>query len=155
VAGVGRAAWAFFVAMAVLFLLFGLGDIVQGGSNFITGEAVLFHAFSGTTWAELKRADPGAARLIDYLVRIGGMGLVVTSLFTLAIAATALRRGERWAWLAMWVWPAFFATYIALVYSLERVPGSGTPVPVISGSVIGVLSVAVLVLSYRRYFGTT
>ena len=38
-----------------------------------------------------------------------GMGL-----FGLAIAATAFRRGERWAWLTSLVWPAFLAVHVAL-----------------------------------------
>lgn len=35
-------------------------------------------------------------------------------LFGLAIAVTAFRRGERWAWIAMLVWPVFFAVHVAV-----------------------------------------
>jgi hypothetical protein len=33
---------------------------------------------------------------------------IVAVVLTIAIAATAFRRGELWAWLAFWVWPVFF-----------------------------------------------
>ena len=36
---------------------------------------------------------------------------VVAVVLTVAIAATAFRRGERWAWFAFWVWPMFFVVH--------------------------------------------
>lgn len=41
-----------------------------------------------------------------------GMGV-----FGLAIAATAYRRGERWAWATFLVWPLFFAVHIAVFHT--------------------------------------
>ena len=32
-------------------------------------------------------------------------------MLTIAIAVTAFRRGEMWAWLAFWVWPVFFVIH--------------------------------------------
>jgi amino acid transporter len=35
----------------------------------------------------------------------------VAVVLTVAVAATAFRRGERWAWWASWVWPLFFVVH--------------------------------------------
>jgi hypothetical protein len=148
---VGRHVWKVFVGLGLLVVLFGLGDMASGGATFEVGEAVLFNAFTGTTWAELQASDPAAARFIDLQVRLGGLHLVAVGLLTLAIAVTGLRAGERWAWLAMWIWPLWSGTTVAVLLATEPTPGAGTPVPVISGSVILVLSALVLVLSYPRY----
>jgi hypothetical protein len=148
---IGRYAWVFFAAVGLIFIVFGVGDMATGGSTYVSGESVLFDAFTGTTWPALQSADPGAARLIDYQVRVGGAYFLLTGVVILAVSATALRRGERWAWLVMWAVPLTVAVIEAILLTSPRVPGSGIPVPVISGSIIIALSLAVLVLSARRY----
>jgi hypothetical protein len=146
-----RNAWAIFTGLSLVIVAFGLGDIVSGGSAYESGEAVLFDSLTGTTWSALRADDPGAANLIDYLVRAGGAELLVIGLLSLAICLTGLRRGERWAWLAMWVWPLWVALVIPLLLGAARTPGAGVPVPIISGSIVFVITVATLLLSSRRY----
>jgi hypothetical protein len=46
--------------------LFGLGDMLVGGSTFALGETVMFNRLTGTTWDALQAAEAGAAKLIDY-----------------------------------------------------------------------------------------
>ena len=108
----GRNAWKVFTVLGVIVVLFGAGDIASGGTSLQSGEAVLFRSMTGTTWDELRAANPGAAKLIDYLWRAEGAALILVGLLTVAISLTALRRGDRWAWYAMWVFPL----WIALVY---------------------------------------
>jgi hypothetical protein len=146
-----RYAWAIFTGLSVVIVVFGLGDIASGGSTYESGEAVLFNSLTGTTWSDLRAADPGAANLVDYLVRAGGVYLLLVGLLSLAISVTALKQGERWAWLAMWVWPLSVALVIPLLLGAARTPGAGVPVPVISGSIVFVIAVATLLLSSRRY----
>jgi cytochrome bd-type quinol oxidase subunit 2 len=141
----------FFAAVGLLFVLFGLGDIASGGSTYDSGEAVLFHAFTGTTWSALQTADPGAARLIDVGVRLGGVYFLVTGVLILATSAIAMRRGERWAWLVMWALPLMAGAGLAILLFSPRAADSGVPVPIFSGSIVLVLSLAVLVLSAPRY----
>src|SRR5687767_7412723 len=100
-----RHGWKVFVALSAVVTLFGIIDVLEGGGTFRSGEAVLFRSLTGTTWEELQAADPGAARLMDQQVRSGGTALAVLGLLSLAVSATALRRGDRWAWFAMWIWP--------------------------------------------------
>ncbi len=140
-----------FAALSVIIILFGGGDIIQGGEGYRDGEAVLFKSLTGTTWDELRAADPDAARLIDSQVRSGGLHLLVVGLFSLSTCLTALRRGERWAWYAMWAWPLWFALNYPLFWIAQPDLRSGVPVPLISGTVFLLISVAALGLSYRRY----
>ena len=46
---------------------------------------------------------------------------VVAVVLTVAIAATAFRRGERWAWFAFWVWPLFFVVHWSAFFVVDFV----------------------------------
>ena len=146
-----RHGWKVFAVLGAIVVLFGVGDIAGGGASFQGGEAVLFNSMTGTTWDELRGADPGAAKLIDYLWRAEGAALVVVGLLTLAISLTALRRGDRWAWTAMWVFPLWIALVYVVFWISQPDLRSGIPVPLISGAVFLVITVVTLVLSYGRY----
>lgn len=143
--------WTIWAATAVIIVLFGVGDIQMGGSTFAGGEAVLFSGITGMTWDEFRAADPAGARFIDSQVRIGGVELLLVGALTLAIAIYGLRRGQRWAWLTMWLWPAWLVLGLLMVLVPERVPGAGVPVPAISGSIFLVILVVTLVFSYPKY----
>lgn len=143
--------WTIWAATAVIFVLFGVGDIQMGGSTFAGGEAVLFSGITGMTWDEFRAADPAGARFIDSQVRIGGVELLLVGALTLAIAIYGLRRGQRWAWLTMWLWPGWLVLGLLVVLVTERVPGAGVPVPAISGSIFLVILVVTLVFSYPKY----
>jgi hypothetical protein len=146
-----RNGWTIFTGISLVSALFGPGDMISGGSTFAFGETVMFNRLTGTTWDALQAADPGAANLIDYQVRAGGAWLLVIGILSLAICVTALRRGERWAWYAMWVWPLGVALIVAVLWSATRGPGEGIPIPIISGSITIVISLATLALSARKY----
>jgi len=146
-----RHAWKVFAVLGVIVSLFGAGDIGSGGTSFQSGEAVLFSSMTGTTWDELRAANPGAAKLIDYLWRAEGAALVVVGLLTAAISLTALRRGDRWAWYAMWVFPLWIALVYLVFWISQPDLRSGIPVPLISGAAFLVITVATLVLSYGQY----
>ena len=147
-----RNGWTIFSGISLIIAFFGLGDVIGGGSTFASGEKVLFHRMSGTTWDALQAAQPGAAHMIDYQVRAGGAWLFMLGIMSFAICVTALRHGERWSWYAMWVWPLGFALIMAVLWSAAG-PGDGIPVPIISGSIMIVISVLTLALSARRYVG--
>jgi hypothetical protein len=146
-----RNGWTVFTGISLVTALFGPGDMISGGSTFDFGETVMFNRLTGTTWDALQTADPGAANLIDYQVRAGGAWLLLIGILSLAISVTALRRGERWAWFAMWVWPLGVALIVTVLWSATRGPGEGIPIPIISGSITIVISILTLALSARRY----
>jgi hypothetical protein len=146
-----RNAWMVFTGLSVILIAFGLGDLASGGSTYSLGETVLFNRLTGTTWAALLSTDPGAAALIDHQVRTGGTDLAIVGVLNLAVSITAFRRGERWAWIAMWVWPPSLAVLMALVWTSMQGSGTGIPVPMISGSILFLITLATLLLSARRY----
>ena len=146
-----RNGWTIFTGISLVTVLFGLGDMISGGSTFAFGETVMFNRLTGTTWDALQAADPGAANLIDYQVRASGVWLLLIGILSLGICVTALRQGERWAWYAMWVWPLGVAVIVAVLWSAMQGPGDGIPIPIISGSITIVISLATLGLSARRY----
>jgi hypothetical protein len=55
----------------------------------------------------------------------------------------------------MWVWPLGTLLIEVQLLSSVRTLGSGIPVPVISGSIFILVSVATLALSYRKYLRKT
>ena len=148
---VERHAWKVFTVLGGIVVLFGAGDIASGGASLQSGEAVLFNSMTGTTWDELQAANPGAAKLIDYLWRAQGAALVVVGVLTVAISLAALRRGDRWAWYAMWVFPLWVALVYLVFWIAQPDLRSGIPVPLISGAVFLAITVTTLVLSYGRY----
>jgi hypothetical protein len=150
---VERHAWKVFAGLSLIVILFGIGDLLQGGETFRSGESVLFQAITGNTWDELVAADPAAARLIDQQVRSTGGILIVMGLLSLAVCVTALRRGERWAWYSMWIWPLWFLLIYATFWTVQPDFGGGVPVPLVSGTIFLVITVVTLALSYRRYRG--
>lgn len=83
VAGFARWAWIVFVVFAALGFVFGV--------------------FPGT-WFDSETDDTDSRLLVTTYAAVA-VGL------TLAVALTAFRRGERWAWLAFWLWPAFFVVH--------------------------------------------
>lgn len=78
----GKYAWIVFVFFAVLATLFGV--------------------FPGSWFEEGVDRD---AQLLSATYA------TVAIVLTVAVAATAFRRGERWAWFAFCVWPLFFIVH--------------------------------------------
>jgi len=149
---VERHVWKLFLGLGILIVLFGVGDMFTGGATYASGEAVLFQGFTGTTWENLQASDPNVANLIDYQVRAGGRDFLIVGILASTVALTGFRRGERWAWYAMWIWPLWTALAILQLSTAPRLPGYGTPVPIISGSVILIISALALAVSYRTFF---
>lgn len=147
-----RYGWIVFLVLSLILTLFGLGDIFTGGSTFESGEGPTLQGISGMTWQELASTSPNAANMIDYLVRAGGAHLFVFGLLSLIVAVTAFRRGDRWAWYAMWLWPLWLVLIIVILLTAYKQPGPGIPPPLISGSIFMGLAVLTLLLSYRKFF---
>lgn len=105
-------------AAQVLMVIFGLLTIVFYSSVYAaTGD----DAFSD---------DANA------LIATGGAALGV---LVIALATAGINSGERWAWLALWVLPAFFLGHAVLL---------GTWVP---DGVFAVLSITALIVTRPRY----
>ena len=144
--------WVVWVVLALVGVTFGVSDVLTGGRTFASGEAVLFEGITGMTWDELQVAQPGAARFIDYQERLGGASILFGGLLTIAIAVLGLRRGQRWAWLTMWLLgPLSIVLSLIVLLSTETVPGAGVPGPLVGQSIFLIITVALLSLTYRKY----
>ena len=100
----GLAAWGFMAA--------GFPDYLLGPG----GEPILpagYEGYTGGSWAELVRSSPSTAAYIAILFRMYGVFNLIAGLMGVAIAATAFRRGERWAW-----WTLLAANTMALVSAM-------------------------------------
>jgi hypothetical protein len=89
IADAGLLAWG---AMAAL-----LPDGLPGpGSTPILTAG--YESFTGGSWRELAATSPRTAAFILLLFRMYGVYIVAFGLLAIVVAATAFRRGERWAW---------------------------------------------------------
>lgn len=111
-------------AAAILILIVDLGFIAWGGMAAVFldrllgpgGRNILVAGYEGFTkgsWADLMKTTPMAASYMDMLFRTYGWFNVVIGLMGSAIAITAFRRGERWAW-----WTLLLGNTIALVSAM-------------------------------------
>ena len=144
--------WVAWVVLAVLGALMGVTDMLTGGRTYASGETALFEGITGMTWDQLQAAEPGAARFIDYQVRSSGASILFSGLLTITIAVLGLRRGQRWAWLMMWLLgPLSIVLSLIVLVSAEKVPGAGVPVPLIGQSIFLIITVGLLLMAYRKY----
>lgn len=84
-------------------------------------------------------ADSSAARFPDDANALIATAGVTLGILVIALATAGISSGERWAWAALWVLPAFFLSHCILL---------GTWIP---DGVLAVLSVVALVVTRPRY----
>jgi hypothetical protein len=101
---VGLVAWG---AMAAALPDYLLGP---GGKPILPAG---YEGFTGSSWAELVSTSPMTAGYIEVLFRLYGIFNVVFGVMALAIALTAFRRGDVWAW-----WALLVGNTIALVSAM-------------------------------------
>lgn len=104
VVDVGFVAWG---AMAAAWPQHLLGP---GGAPIL---AAGYEGFSGGSWSTLASTTPMAAKYMDVLFRTYGMFNVAVGFMGSAIALTAFRRGEAWAW-----WTLLVGNTVALVSAM-------------------------------------
>ncbi len=87
----------------VIVLLAEVGVLVYGVMAAVAPSALVpgYESYSSRTWLELVAADTQTAAFILLLFRLLGAYNVAFAVLAIAIAATAFRRGEAWAWWAL------------------------------------------------------
>lgn len=73
-----------------------------------------YEGFSKLSWSALVNSSPETAAYITLVFRVYGVYCVVFGFLTMAIAATAFRRGERWAW-----WTLLIANTVAYAAAMS------------------------------------
>ncbi len=113
-----RIAWMLILVVDAGFVVWGamaaaLPDYLLGpnGTPILTAG---YEGFTRGSWSELTGTLPATAAYIEILFRMYGMFNVVSGLMGAAIAVTAFRRGEAWAW-----WTLLAANVMALVSAMR------------------------------------
>jgi hypothetical protein len=98
-------AWILVLAVDVGYVAWGAGAAISpdhlpgpGGRGILPAG---YEGYAGGSWSELVSRSPRTAGYMTVLYRTYGMHCVVFGLLGSAIAVTAFRRGERWAWWAL------------------------------------------------------
>jgi hypothetical protein len=105
----------------ILILIVDLGYIAWGAMAALAPNRLMgpggmpivpagYEGYTKVSWQQLMNASPKTAEYITIVFRMYGVYNVVFSLIASLIAITAFRRGERWAW-----WALFLGNTIALV----------------------------------------
>jgi len=147
-----RHAWKVLLFFGLFMSLIGLPDILVGGSFYQEAEGTSLGAITGMTWEQLEAESPNAAAMIDFKMRVGGIQFLFLGLFSMAITFTGFRRGEKWAWYTLWLYPLFLGLHSLVILSAYKHPQAGIPMPLISGTVVLVITALTLALSYRKFF---
>src|SRR5262245_17251439 len=93
----------------ILVLIVDIGFVAWGGMAAALPDHLLgpggkpilpagYEGFTGSSWSQLVSTTPTTAGYITVLFRMYGIFNVVFGLVACAIAFTAFRRGDRWAW---------------------------------------------------------
>jgi len=113
-----RIAWILILIVDVAYIAWGgMAAAMPDGLLGPGGKAILpagYDGYSGGSWAELLRTSPMTASYIVVIFRMYGIYCLVFGLMGSAIAVTAFRRGDRWAW-----WTLLAGNTIALVSAMR------------------------------------
>ena len=100
-------AWILILIVDVAYIAWGaMAAVMPDGLAGPGGKAILpagYEGYSDESWSELLRTSPMTAKYMIVLFRMYGIYNVVFGLMASAIAVTAFRRGDRWAWWALLV----------------------------------------------------
>ena len=148
-------AWKILFALGVWFLVFALPALLGVDPDPIHSERII-----GMELSELEASNPIFFDLYVFDLRNVGLFMLVFAILAMAISVTAYRRGEKWAWYALWSFPGLFIGLItvditagATLTVLALVGGRGVlqeGLPILEGMLI--LSLLGLLLPYRKFF---
>ena len=111
-------AWILILIVDVGYVMWGaMAAIAPDGLTGPGGKAILpagYEGFSGDSWTQLLRTSPMIAKYMIVLFRMYGIYNVLFGVMGSAIAITAFRRGDRWAW-----WVLLVGNTVALVSAMR------------------------------------
>ena len=111
-------AWILILVVDVGYVAWGaMAATMPDGMLGPGGKAILpagYEGYSAASWPELLRTSPMTAKYMIVLYRMYGIYNVLFGLMGSAIAVTAFRRGDRWAW-----WALLVGNTIALVSAMR------------------------------------
>lgn len=123
-----RLAWLVLLIADAGLLVWGAGAAaIPGHLLGPRGGAILpagYEGYSRGSWHQLVVTSPQTAGYITLVFRMYGIYIVAFGLLAVAIAATAFRRGDRWAW-----WALLMGNTVAFVSAMtyDRIVGAIGP----------------------------
>jgi uncharacterized membrane protein YqjE len=95
-------AWVLLFVTGSVLLFGGLVQLVAD-RPIASGLSGIVPANLGVSWDSLEARSPGTAMSILSFQRMLALFIIAFSLMDLSVVLTAYRRGQRWAWFAMWL----------------------------------------------------
>lgn len=146
--GLQRFAWVLLAITGLPFVMFGISALLFGLSSSDTpvglpGGPDAVASIIGVPWDEVLAEDETAVTLLRGVSRVAGLAFLALGILVLTVAVIPFRRGQRWAWLALWVVPAFMFGLL-----LHERKGDFVAMP----AILLVLSLAALLLPSRTFF---
>lgn len=146
--GLQRFAWVLLAITGLSFVMFGISALLFGLSSSDTpvglpGGPDAVASIIGVPWDEVLAEDETAVTLLRGVSRVAGLAFLALGILVLTVAVIPFRRGQRWAWLALWVVPAFMFGLL-----LHERKGDFVAMP----AILLVLSLAALLLPSRTFF---
>ena len=127
-------AWILVFLSAAFLILGGFVTLRQGPTGLV-GDGPL-------TWEEVFARFPGAESfVINNLYKSLGISFLGFAFLTMAISRFSFRKGERWAWFALWSVPIVYVGFFAV--------SGPTAFPLLLIAIIAILG---LLLPYRKFF---
>lgn len=123
-----RLAWVVLLVADAGLLAWGLGAAAipehllgPGGAPILPAG---YEGYTADSWHELVLTSPKTAGYITLVFRMYGIYIVAFALLAVATAATAFRRGDRWAW-----WTLLVGNTVAFVSAMtyDRIVGAIGP----------------------------
>lgn len=142
-----RNGWKYLLGMVVIIGLFGIGDIVRG----LDADPAIPEGITGLTPDEIRAEHSPVDRLADLQVRSGGIHLLIMAALWSVLLVVPFRRRERWAWTAMWTFPAWALAVAVSFLFIDLQPDAPVPPPAISGWVFFALAALLLTAASRGF----
>ena len=123
-----RLAWLVLLIADAGLLVWGFGAAAMPGHLLGPGGTPIlpagYEGYSGGSWHRLAATSPQTVGYITLVFRMYGIYIVAFGLLAVTIAATAFRRGDRWAW-----WALLLGNTIAFVSAMtyDRIVGAIGP----------------------------
>ncbi len=123
-----RVAWILIVLADVGLLAWGAMAAIAPDHLLGPGSAPILHAeyegFTGQSWSAINNTSPRIVGFLTLLFRMYGTFNVAFALMAIAIAVTAYRAGDRWAW-----WTLLLGNTLAFVSAMtyDRIVGAIGP----------------------------
>ena len=135
-------AWLILFIVGILVTLGGFYELFSGI------DPNDFQTSTGVDWNQFLTSQPEVAAYLSRGLRLAGIGYLCFALFAAILAIKGFRKGERWAWYLMWIFPLGLGLTSALFFIYES--GLG-----IFYGIAALICLLGVLLPFRKFFPKT